>query len=99
MKLVYTAPNLALVSLRRDLLNDAGIASELRNQYAAGGVGELAPIDAWPELWVIDREAERALALVASISEQADGPEWVCGTCRESNPAGFVSCWSCGGER
>ena len=35
-----------------NLLHEAGISVEKRNQYASGGAGELSAIDVMPELWV-----------------------------------------------
>ena len=50
MKLVYTHPNLAMVVQAASVLELAGIASELRNEFASGAIGEIAPISAWPAL-------------------------------------------------
>ena len=61
MKLVYTHPNSIVVGQARSAIELAGIACVVRNEYASGAIGELAPIDSWPELWVMnDRDCERA---------------------------------------
>ncbi len=52
MKLVYTHPNSIAVAQARSSIEFAGIDCILRNEYASGAIGELAPIDAWPALWL-----------------------------------------------
>ena len=67
MKLVYTHPSHIIVSQARSALEMAGIKCSMRNEYASGALGELAPIDTWPELWVMrDRDYEMARALSSS---------------------------------
>lgn len=96
MKLIYTHENRVLVSNTRNLVENAGIETVLRNEYAAGGMGELSPWDSWVELWVVnDADYQPALALI----EQAHGPvpaaEWRCPQCRELNDGAFEVCWNC----
>jgi hypothetical protein len=44
-------------------LEMAGIPCTLRNEYAGGASGELAPLETWPEIWVLrDRDHDRAMA-------------------------------------
>lgn len=100
MKLVYTHPNLAVVTQAHSLIEHAGIECTLRNEYAAGAVGELAPISAWPEVWVVhDNDFDRATAIVEASQRATDEPDWECGQCQSANPATFDSCWHCGGNR
>lgn len=47
MKLVYTHPTSAIVAQAKAAIEHAGIDCILRNEYAGGAMGELAPIDAW----------------------------------------------------
>jgi len=98
LKLAYTHPNLAIVTQAASALERAGITAEIRNEYAAGGIGELAPIEAWPELWVPDRDWELAQRLIEADRTRAEGPEWQCGQCEASNPATFDWCWRCGAD-
>ncbi len=99
MKKIYEAENPALVWSARVIVEDAGIPCTLRNEFAGGASGLLSPLDAWPELWVIDdRNAERAQALLKTISaETAEAPDWHCANCGEINAASFCVCWNCGG--
>jgi len=97
MKLVYTHPNLAIVVQAASLLRHAGIDSELRNEYASGAIGEIAPINAWPELWVSrERAVDQALEIVEAMQRPVDCPDWNCGQCESNNPATFDTCWHCG---
>lgn len=97
MRLVYTHPNLAVVSQVATLLEQAGIASELRNEFASGAIGEIAPINAWPELWVDEgRAADKAATIVVAMQKPLDSPDWSCQQCGSHNPATFDFCWQCG---
>ncbi|GGX56936.1 putative signal transducing protein [Saccharospirillum salsuginis] len=100
MKLVYTHPNLYAVANAQTLVESVGIGCELHNEYAGGGMGELAPIDTWPELWVVDdRDYDRAVQLIDEAQARGAGEDWFCGRCGERNGASFEVCWACGRER
>lgn len=100
MKLVYTHPNHFAVVNARNLVERVGIRCELRNEFAGGATGELAPIDTWPELWVVDDgDEDRAVELIEQARAQGEGEDWFCGRCGERNGAGFEVCWACGRER
>lgn len=100
MKLVYTHPSLIAVAQARASLEQQGIESEIHNQYAAGAIGELAPIDAWPELWVMrDRDEDLARTLIDQATTSEVGPDWACDACGNANPESFERCWSCGRNR
>jgi hypothetical protein len=96
MKLVYTHENKILVDNAKNLLTQNSIDSILRNQFSASAIGDLAPISAWPELWVVnDNDLAQAKELIASLAKDADAPEWQCSKCKELNEPAFESCWSC----
>ena len=100
MKLIYTHPNRLIVENIKNVLENAGLKVQLQNQYAGGGVGELAPIDAWPEVWVVDdRDRERAVRAIEELRNAPQGPDWTCTRCGSDNPAAFETCWHCAGER
>ena len=100
MKLVFTHANLALVVQTGAYLEQQGIHCVLRNEFASGAIGELAPIDAWPELWVSRaRDADRALQLVEELATAPEAPEWTCRHCNNSSPDSFERCWHCGSDR
>ena len=86
----------------KQLLDDNGIPCFIKNEFAIGGIGELSPFDALPEVWLTDDEWQpRAEKLIAQLdSENKQGTfSWVCPECQESNEASFEICWQCGAER
>lgn len=94
MQKVYTAQTLLQVTHLKNLLETANIPCELRNEYAAGGVGELSFVDAWPELWVNYEDTQLAKNIISGFEHSGSEAEWSC-QCGESNGAAFASCWSC----
>lgn len=102
MKKVYSAQNITMVGLVRDLLESSDIATVIRNQFLSGAAGELPPIECWPELWVRDdRDYERARTVVAEVikEETPQLTSWTCPTCGEEIEGQFTSCWRCGADR
>jgi hypothetical protein len=100
VKLVYTHPNSIVVAQARNALQLAEIECTLRNEYAAGALGELAPIDTWPELWVVrDRDFDRATIALNRSREELQEDDWPCHSCGNESPASFEFCWHCAKER
>jgi hypothetical protein len=100
MKLVYTHPNLAVLAQVLALIERADIACVVRNEYASGALGEIAPINAWPEVWVInDRDFERSTLIVEQLQQAIEAPDWQCSECDNFSPATFDTCWQCGHDR
>ncbi|MFA0809817.1 putative signal transducing protein [Microbulbifer epialgicus] len=98
MKLIYTHENRLLVELAKSRLEVAGIAVKLKNEFAQGASGELAPGQVWPELWLErDRDYERARQLLQDA--EAEQTSWPCPECGEENGAAFDFCWQCGKAR
>ena len=64
MKKVFTHPNSLIVGNARSLLEEAGIQAELRNEFASSAMGETAPLETWPELWVGEGDYEQARDLL-----------------------------------
>jgi hypothetical protein len=95
VKLLYTHPNRILVDNARNIVENAGIPTELRNEFAGGGVGELAPIGTWLELWVRTRDLERARAVLDAVFASEAEDDWVCPACGELNSGSFEFCWHC----
>ncbi|MEO0443898.1 MAG: DUF2007 domain-containing protein [Pseudomonadota bacterium] len=99
MQKIYTDQTLLQVSHIKNLLDAANIPSELRNEYAAAGVGELAFVDAWPELWVAYEDVALSRKVIDEyLATSVDGQDWRC-SCGEINGAAFYSCWSCQSDR
>ncbi len=100
MKLIYTHPNSIVVAQARSTLEFAGMRCTLRNEYASGAIGVLAPIDTWPELWVTnDRDFERATLLLEKSNAGIKEADWKCQLCGSLSPATFEFCWHCAGDR
>jgi hypothetical protein len=99
MRLVYTHPTLIAVSQARSELERQGIQCLVRNEYAVGAIGELSPIDAWPELWVLeDPDWERATRALEKMQTDTREADWLCAQCGNTNPSTFETCWHCAGE-
>lgn len=78
------------------IVEQAGMQVLLRNEFCAGGVGELAPIDHWLELWVMeDLHCTRAQMLLRDFN-QIEPAVWYCSGCLEQNGGAFEFCWKCG---
>ena len=96
MKLLYTHDNALLVNNARNIVENAGIDVLLKNEFAAGGAGDLAPIDTWVELWVKnEKDYEKANEIIQSSILKPQGDDWFCGHCAEKNDASFEICWNC----
>jgi hypothetical protein len=97
MKLVYTHENRLLVNNAQNMVEQANINTVLKNEYAAGAMGDIAPIDSWMELWVLDeKDYKQAALLLDSLASNRQKEDWVCSQCSESNDAAFDFCWQCG---
>lgn len=97
MKLVYTNENRMIVGNAKNLLDAAGIEVLLKNEFAAGGLGDLPVFDTWMEIWVSDdADYQRACELLESALSDQAAAEWLCQPCGERNDASFELCWQCG---
>ncbi len=101
MKRIYSAPVLAMVENVKNVLQLNGIRSTITNQYLSAGIGELPPIETWPQLWVAEQDAERASEIIeASEKDLSEAKEnWVCPKCNEEIEGQFTECWNCGTAR
>ncbi|MFT5082477.1 MAG: hypothetical protein ACI9Y1_000502 [Lentisphaeria bacterium] len=100
MKLIFSHQNPMIVENIKNIVELDGVETILKNASLAGAAGELAPMDTWPEVWVVnDDHYQRAIALVNSVSDSKNTVEWVCGKCSEKNDAAFEVCWKCQSEQ
>ena len=100
MKLIYTQENRFLVNNARNIVENAGIETVLRNEYASSAAGDLSPFDTWLELWVVnDSDYAEAMKIIETLSSGKNQEEWVCEKCGEKNDASFDICWQCQNER
>jgi hypothetical protein len=95
MKLLYTRENRYLVYNIQNVIENSGIETMLKNEYAIGAVGDLAPHESWLELWLVnDDDYDEALDIINNTLKNSD-PDWVCSKCNEVNAASFEFCWKC----
>lgn len=100
MKLIYTHENRLLVSNAQNILENAGIAVTLKNEYAGGASGDLSFLNTWLELWVInDEDYDKATHSIKAALNSTNDSEWMCSSCNETNSASFELCWNCQEEK
>jgi Putative prokaryotic signal transducing protein len=98
---IYSSPVLAIVSNVKNVLELNGISCTITNEFLSAGAGELPPIEAWPQLWVAEVDAERASEIIETAEKDLGEPQetWVCPKCREEIEGQFSDCWNCGTVR
>ncbi len=95
MKLLYTNENRLLVNNVLNIIESAGIDISLKNEFSGGAAGDLVPHETWLEVWVEDKDFDRASLLIESAFSKPDSQGWICSKCSEHNDASFEFCWSC----
>lgn len=95
MRQVFASMDSAQVGLRRAMLEDAGIATFIRNdnlsQLSNPFVGAFQAA-----LCVLeDEDYDEAVAIIGTLRNHDARPDWSCPKCKESVPASFDSCWNC----
>jgi hypothetical protein len=101
MATVYSAANITLVSVIRSVLEGHGIRCWVRNEFISAGVGDIPPIECWPQLCVGDDDFLEATRIVAeALAPENQGAAaagaWLCGSCGEHIEGQFGQCWKCG---
>ena len=99
MKLVYSHPNFAQVSLVRSLLQNERVPTVIRNEFLSSLAGGVPVFDTWPELWVADEDLLIAQSLVSQFEQQGTGElqtePWLCPRCGAQNEGNMAICWNC----
>jgi len=96
VKRVFSSFNQTAVYHARNLLENEGIETLVRNAALSSAMGELPPAECQAELWVLDeQDAARAAAI---LQRQISGPDWTC-ACGEQLGPQFTQCWRCGAYR
>jgi hypothetical protein len=87
------------VTYYRDLLEQSGISTLIRNENLSTAEGVSIP-DFFPALCILNEEDKQAaIDLIRADLEQREEPEapdLICRTCLEHSPANFDTCWRCG---
>ncbi|MDF1796149.1 MAG: DUF2007 domain-containing protein [Coxiellaceae bacterium] len=97
MKKVYQTENRVSLHLLKDTLESNGIACLIKNEYPPAA-GEITPIIAWPEIWIMNDDdeamANEIIAAMPSPEENTTG-YWLCPKCNEKVDGNFNLCWNC----
>ncbi len=101
MKKVYTSSDNILIGFLKGILEDQNIHILVKNEMLLGAVGEIPPIEVWPEIWVME---DRDETIAKTLIEQAVSPvkwqrEWQCPSCGEWIESQFSECWKCNSSR
>lgn len=104
MRKLLESDNLTQVELIASYLNNQGIELKILNQHQATTLSANSWHAVWPELWVNAKQFEQAAKLVGRYQfeqEQtyAAASDWACSNCKETCPANFMACWSCGSAK
>jgi hypothetical protein len=100
MKLIYSNENQFLVNNAKNIIENNNIEVTLKNEFASGAAGVLAPIDTWVELWIInDADEDQAKDILLKSLKKQSQDDWLCQRCQEKNDASFDVCWQCQNEK
>lgn len=100
--LIYTSPQLIMVGNIKNILASHGIESVIKDAFQGAGMGEIPPIECWPELLLVNKSQYKVAkqivdeALKPSVE---DLTEWKCTNCKEEIEGQFTECWNCGVSR
>jgi len=96
----YSAGSLVDAYLVQNLLAEADIETQILNEYALGGTGEIPFTHTYPEVWLTNKEDFTAARIIIVAFEQRPDAigTLVCDNCEEINPESFEVCWHCGTE-
>jgi hypothetical protein len=95
MKTVYSASNISFVSIFQNILEGFGIRCWIKNEFLSAGVGEIPPIECWPQLCVDDDDFPEAKRIVEKALSAEEMPAWKCDSCGEEIEGQFTECWKC----
>ncbi len=85
-----------MVGLIKGKLEAEGFELVLKNDIVSGAAGELAPMDLWPEIWLLnDSEYDEAMSIIDAMKQEPAEDPWRCTLCGESNDPSFDVCWRC----
>ena len=98
MKKIYSDDALANVENFQNILKLNGIQSSIRHELLNVGIGGMG---CSPELWVSDKDVERALKIIENMGLQPEESKsaWVCPHCGEDVDGEFSECWNCSKPR
>jgi len=96
MKKLTSAETIVTITHYKNVLAAEGVRAEIRNEHLGGIMGEMPVFETWPQLWVEERDLERAKQLIESVDAEVPAEAWTCARCGEQNEGQFAACWNCG---
>lgn len=103
MQKLFTTENRVFLYLLQARLANEGIDSIIKNEAPAGpAAGDVPPVVAKPEIWIIhDEDTGKAQAVLDNILQQQNQTksDWQCPDCHEILEGQFDICWNCGHNR
>jgi putative signal transducing protein len=100
---IFSHRDLTVLGYYKSILEAEGIAGFIRNEHSqtlgfafCGMFQRMGFLE--PVLCIVaDDEFERAIAILSQhlYSDACDQADWLCASCKESNPASFEVCWKC----
>jgi hypothetical protein len=99
MMKIYSHDDRFMVWQVKQYLDENNVPCFIKNEFAGGAMGELAPGDCQPEVWLADNSWQfRARVLIEQLAfnESVGENEWFCPRCHEPNASSFELCWQCG---
>ena len=98
MKRLTSNESIAYLGHLKNLLEQSGIGSVIKNEQLSGGIGEIPFLECLPELWVVsDNQLAAAQSLLEELAQSSpSAPAWRCTACGETNEGQFAACWNCG---
>ena len=101
MRHVYSHQDHARVGFFKSILDDAGIATFMKND-ASSNTTDIPSLIIAPTLCVVnDEDFDRARAILnaAVLPPPSTQADWKCASCGEEVPGTFDTCWNCGAPR
>ncbi len=101
MKKVYSSEYGFMMDRIKGVLEEEGINCMVKNLNLAGAMGELPPLECWPEIWILhDEDYDHANTIIEDMTKESNKcrSAWIC-HCGEKIEGQFTNCWSCGTDR
>ena len=102
MQKLFSSHNLVEVESFKELLEQEGIQTWIKNQQGSSLAGEVPFAEVFPELWVLNDADHRAASEFLDNWHTATplkSTSWICSGCKEAHEKDFTACWKCGRDR
>lgn len=99
---IFVSQSLPEVESLKNIMEQAEIPCNIKNQQTAGLAGEVPFVEVFPELWVLRNEdLGKAKDILENWSKAkpVQDKEWICPNCRETIEKEFTTCWNCGTDQ